>query len=49
MQPTRNQHIGSQWNVLYQTHNLQEAHPIFGKLHAHDDPAMIHQEAGARS
>ena len=36
-----------QWIAVYITHNLQEAHIVFGKLQANDVPAMIHQEAGA--
>ena len=36
-----------QWIAVYITHNLQEAHIVFGKLQANDVPALIHQEAGA--
>ncbi len=38
---------GPQWVAVYITHNLPEAHIVFGKLRAHEIPAMIHQEAGA--
>ncbi len=45
--PARKAARGQQWLAVYITHSLPEAHIIVGKLHAHDVPAMIHQEAGA--
>lgn len=36
-----------QWQALYITNNLQEAHVLAGKLRAHDIAALIHQEPGA--
>lgn len=47
MQPSPNAPQSPQWIAITTTNSLPEAHIIAGKLHAHDIPAMIHQEAGA--
>ena len=47
IQPRPNAPQSPQWIAITTTNSIQEAHIIAGKLHAHDIPAMIHQEAGA--